>query len=130
MVSNILKIGPDVPSRSNPTSRNVRHYLAGNLTASSRKTSVLASASLLSKSSAATNEYAAPAPAAGTGSLRYVYLLYAQPPALNIKSFESLGFNASSRAGFNASKPFPFPSRTVLYSSLGAKCLKIRLDRS
>ena len=100
-----IKIGPDVPSRSNPTSRNVRHYLAGNLTLSSQNSSVLATASLLSNSSAATNEYAAPAPSAGTGSHRYVYLLYTQPAALNSKSFASLGFNASARTGFNVSIP-------------------------
>ena len=94
-----IKIGPDVPSRSNPTSRNVRHYLAGNLTLSSQNSSVL------SNSSAATNEYAAPAPSAGTGSHRYVYLLYTQPAALNSKSFASLGFNASARTGFNVSIP-------------------------
>lgn len=43
----------------------------------------------------------APAPSAGTGSHRYVYLLYTQPKALNTKSFASLGFNTSARTGFN-----------------------------
>jgi phosphatidylethanolamine-binding protein (PEBP) family uncharacterized protein len=95
------EIGPDVPSRSNPTSRNVRHFLAGNLTLSSKKSSILPTAILLSNSSAATNEYAAPAPSPNTGSHRYVYLLYTQPPALNTKGITSLGFNVSNRVGFN-----------------------------
>ncbi|PVH77680.1 hypothetical protein DL98DRAFT_517264 [Cadophora sp. DSE1049] len=96
-------IGPDVPSRSNLTSRNVRHYLVGNLTASSQNSSVLATASLLSNSSVATNEYDAPALSAGTGSHRYVYLLYTQPAALNSKLFASLEFNASDRTVFDVS---------------------------
>ncbi|KAL2060771.1 hypothetical protein VTL71DRAFT_9413 [Oculimacula yallundae] len=97
----VYMIGPDVPSRSTPTSRNVRHYLAGNFTISPQNSSLLATASLFTNSTVATNEYAAPAPSAGTISHRYIYLLYTQPPALNSKSFESLGFNASARAGFN-----------------------------
>jgi len=62
------QIGPDVPSRSNPISRNVRHFLAGNFTLSFKNSSVLAPATMLTKSSAATNEYAAPAPLPNMGS--------------------------------------------------------------
>ncbi|KAF4626133.1 hypothetical protein G7Y89_g12028 [Cudoniella acicularis] len=97
----IYMIGPDVPSRSNPTSRNVRHFLAGNFTMSGKSSSLLSTAITLTNSSAATNEYAAPTPAANTGSHRYVWLVYVQPPSLNTKSIASLGFNVSNRIGFN-----------------------------
>ncbi|KAG4443977.1 hypothetical protein IFR05_000524 [Cadophora sp. M221] len=121
----VYMIGPDVPSRSSPTSRNVRHYLAGNLTVSSQNSPVLATASLLSNSSAATNEYAAPAPSPGTGSHRYVYLLYTQPTALNSKSFASLGFNVSARTGFNLTA---FRSLAGLGPSIGGTLFEIDTD--
>ncbi|KAH7327303.1 phosphatidylethanolamine-binding protein, partial [Rhexocercosporidium sp. MPI-PUGE-AT-0058] len=121
----VYMIGPDVPSRSSPTARNVRHYLAGNLTVSSQNSSVLARASLLSNSSAATNEYVAPAPSARTGSHRYVYLLYTQPPALNSKSFASLGFNSSARTRFNLTA---FRSLAGLGPSIGGTFFEIDTD--
>ncbi|OAK94954.1 PEBP-like protein [Phaeosphaeriaceae sp. SRC1lsM3a] len=97
----IYMIGPDVPSRSTPTSRNVRHFLAGNYTVSSSNSSILTTAAKLTNSSAATNEYSAPTPKANTGVHRYVYLLYVQPKKFDNSGFESIGLNVSSRMNFN-----------------------------
>jgi len=96
-----LKIGTDVPSRSNPTSRNVRHFLGGNFTLSTTGSSLLSTATQLTNISAATNEHAAPAPSPNTGSHRYVYMLYDQSKAFNTEGFASLGFNSSLRTSFN-----------------------------
>ncbi|KAF2677200.1 PEBP-like protein [Lentithecium fluviatile CBS 122367] len=99
----IYMIGPDVPSRSTPTSRNVRHYLAGNFTVSSSNSSVLTSATKLENSTVATNEYVAPTPQSGTGVHRYVYLLYAQPSKFDSIGLENVGLNVSDRMNFNLS---------------------------
>ncbi|KAH8679616.1 phosphatidylethanolamine-binding protein [Tricladium varicosporioides] len=121
----VYMIGPDVPSRSNPTSRNVRHFLAANLTMAATNSSLLATAVKLTNSSSATNEYAGPAPSKNTGSHRYIYLLYAQPTALNSKSFASLGFNESSRTGFNLTA---FRSLAGLGPSIGGTFFTIETD--
>ncbi|CRK29712.1 hypothetical protein BN1723_003589 [Verticillium longisporum] len=79
----IVMVGPDAPSRANPTNRSIRHYLAGNFTVGTNVSSVLSTASTLVNSSAPFTSYGPPAPPAGTGVHRYIYLLYVQPEALN-----------------------------------------------
>ncbi|OLN97543.1 OV-16 antigen 1 [Colletotrichum chlorophyti] len=99
----IFMIGPDVPTRENPTDRNVRHFLAGNFTVEQTKSEVLSSAIQLKNASAAFNEYSAPEPKTGSGVHRYVYLLFVQPEKLNKMGFEMFGVDKMNRKNFNLS---------------------------
>ncbi|KAM0284656.1 hypothetical protein ACHAQH_001809 [Verticillium albo-atrum] len=97
----IVMVGPDAPTRDNPTNRSIRHYLAGNFTVGTTASSILSTASTLTNSSAPFTSYGAPAPAASTGVHRYIYLLYVQPEALNSAGFDSVGLNADDRQRFD-----------------------------
>ncbi|KAL9948252.1 hypothetical protein D7B24_002304 [Verticillium nonalfalfae] len=97
----IVMVGPDAPSRANPTNRSIRHYLAGNFTVGTAVSSVLSTASTLVNSSAPFTSYGPPAPPAGTGVHRYIYLLYVQPEALNGAGFDSVGLVADDRQMFD-----------------------------
>ncbi|CRK48460.1 hypothetical protein BN1723_016883 [Verticillium longisporum] len=97
----IVMVGPDAPSRANPTNRSIRHYLAGNFTVGTTVSSVLSTASTLVNSSAPFTSYGPPAPPAGTGVHRYIYLLYVQPEALNGAGFDSVGLVADDRQKFD-----------------------------
>ncbi|KAL0933448.1 mitochondrial 54S ribosomal protein mL38 [Colletotrichum truncatum] len=99
----IHMIGPDSPSRENPTERNMRHYLAGNFTVEQTKSAVLSSAMIMTNSSPAFNEYMPPEPKSGSGMHRYVYLLYVQPERLNKMGFDMVGINQMNRKNFNLS---------------------------
>ncbi|ORY19229.1 phosphatidylethanolamine-binding protein [Clohesyomyces aquaticus] len=121
----VYMIGPDVPSRATPTSRNVRHYLAGNFTVSSSNSTILATAAKLTNSSTATNEYSAPTPKSGTGVHRYVYLLYTQPKKFDTTDFASVGLNVSNRMNFNLST---FRTQAGLGPAIGGTYFTINID--
>ncbi|KZL77663.1 OV-16 antigen [Colletotrichum tofieldiae] len=100
----VYMIGPDSPTREEPTERNVRHYLAGNLTVEQTKSEVLSSAIIMKNSTPAFNDYIAPEPKSGSGMHRYVYLLYVQPEKLNKMDFDAVGVDKTNRKNFNVSQ--------------------------
>ncbi|KAM0321804.1 hypothetical protein ACHAQA_009901 [Verticillium albo-atrum] len=97
----IVLVGPDAPTRDNPTNRSIRHYLAGNFTVGTAASTILSTASTLTNSSTPFTSYGAPAPAAGSGVHRYIYLLYVQPEGLNSAGFETVGLDADDRQTFD-----------------------------
>ncbi|KAK2000490.1 PEBP-like protein [Colletotrichum falcatum] len=100
----LCMIGPDSPTRDEPTERSMRHYLAGNFTVEQTKSEVLSSAIILRNSTPAFNEYMAPNPKSGTGVHRYVYLLYVQPEKMNKMGFDGMGVNMTERGKFSVSQ--------------------------
>ncbi|KAF6828533.1 ov-16 antigen [Colletotrichum musicola] len=99
----IHMIGPDSPTRENPTERNMRHYLAGNFTVEQTKSAVLSSAMIMKNSTQAFNEYMPPEPKSGSGTHRYIYLLYVQPEKMNKMGFDMVGVDKMNRKNFNIS---------------------------
>ncbi|TQN68706.1 OV-16 antigen [Colletotrichum shisoi] len=97
-------IGPDYPTRENPTDRSVRHYLAGNFTVEQTKSAILSSAIIMKNSTPAFSDYIAPEPKAGSGVHRYVYLLYVQPEKFNKMGFDAVGVDKMNRKNFNVSQ--------------------------
>ncbi|EQB54490.1 hypothetical protein CGLO_05674 [Colletotrichum gloeosporioides Cg-14] len=97
----VLMIGPDSPSRENPSERNIRHYLAGNFTVEQTKSAVLNSSMIMKNSSAAFTEYMPPEPKSGSGMHRYIYLLYVQPEKMNKMGFDMVGMDMKDRKNFN-----------------------------
>ncbi|KAG0321475.1 hypothetical protein BGZ99_003908 [Dissophora globulifera] len=69
----LVMTDPDAPSRQNPTMREYRHWVVTNIPSGS----AMEPASL-SKGTELT-EYMGPAPPAGSGLHRYIFLLYKQP---------------------------------------------------
>ncbi|KAK2034913.1 PEBP-like protein [Colletotrichum zoysiae] len=100
----LCMIGPDSPTRDGPTERNMRHYLAGNLTVEQTKSEILSSALVMRNSSPAFNDYMAPDPKSGSGVHRYVYLLYVQPEKLNKMGFDAMGVDMKERKKFSVSQ--------------------------
>ncbi|KAI8220652.1 Lipase 1 [Colletotrichum sp. SAR 10_77] len=97
----VLMIGPDSPSRENPSERNIKHYLAGNFTVEQTKSAVLNSSMIMKNSSAAFTEYMPPEPKSGSGMHRYIYLLYVQPEKMNRMGFDMVGMDMKDRKNFN-----------------------------
>lgn len=79
----------------------MRHYLAGNFSLSRSASTLLNTSTVLVNSSASFGEYSRPAPAAGSGVHRYVYLLYVQPATFNRVGFEAAGLSPTNRTNFN-----------------------------
>ncbi|KAK3387974.1 phosphatidylethanolamine-binding protein [Podospora didyma] len=94
----IYLLDADAPSRNNPTARNLRHYLAGNYTASGTTSQVLSTAQRLTIPTGQFRPFTSfikPAPTANTGVHRYIFALYTQPARYNNAGFESAGQEAS-----------------------------------
>ncbi|KAK4163293.1 phosphatidylethanolamine-binding protein [Cladorrhinum sp. PSN259] len=94
-----LSLDADAPSRSSPTARNLRHYLAGNYTLNGANSSVLDSAQRLAIPEANRRPFTAftaPKPDANTGIHRFIYALYTQPARFNTAGFESVGMEAAT----------------------------------
>lgn len=94
----IYLLDADAPSRSSPTARNLRHYLAGNYTLQGSNSTVLATAQRLSIPDANRRPFtvfSAPDPQPNTGVHRYIYALYTQPARWNTQGFEASGMEAA-----------------------------------
>ncbi|KAG8780971.1 hypothetical protein FRC12_022369 [Ceratobasidium sp. 428] len=115
-------VDPDAPSRATPTSAQIRHLLAGNLTVSSTRSKYVIDSFLLKNSTAAINDYRPPTPPAGSGPHRYVALLYAQPPVFDI-SF----LNVSDIRLFNISS---FATRAGLGQPLAGTFLTVEVKNA
>ncbi|KAF8599415.1 PEBP-like protein [Ceratobasidium sp. AG-I] len=115
-------VDPDAPSRPNPTSAQIRHLLAANLTVSRNRSEYVPRSLLLQNSTAAINEYRPPTPSAGSGPHRYVALLYAQPPNFDI-SF----LNVSDIRLFNLSS---FAARAGLGEPLAGTFLTVEIKNT
>ncbi|KDQ20885.1 hypothetical protein BOTBODRAFT_183595 [Botryobasidium botryosum FD-172 SS1] len=76
-------VDPDAPSRETPTRGQIRHLLATDVLAGSASTRV-EGARTLSFPVSPVSPYRGPSPPAGSGYHRYISLLYAQPPKLDI----------------------------------------------
>ncbi|KAK1979503.1 phosphatidylethanolamine-binding protein [Colletotrichum cereale] len=100
----VYMVGPDSPTREEPTERNMRHYLAGNFTVEQTKSEILSSALIMRNSTPAFNDYMAPDPKSGSGVHRYVYLLYVQPEKLNKMGFDAMGVDMKQRKNFSVSQ--------------------------
>ncbi|KAK0669057.1 phosphatidylethanolamine-binding protein [Cercophora samala] len=90
----IYLLDADAPARSNPTARNLRHWLAGNFTLNGQNSSVLSTAQRLARppnSGAPFTNFTAPRPDANSGVHRYIMALYTQPARFNTAGFESVG---------------------------------------
>ncbi|KAG9079959.1 hypothetical protein FRC06_007252 [Ceratobasidium sp. 370] len=118
----IAIVDPDAPSRANPTSAQIRHMLAANLTVSSARSKHVPDSFLLKNSTAAVNDYRPPTPPAGSGPHRYVALLYAQPPAFDISSL-----NVSDIRLFNVSS---FAAQTGLGRPLAGTFLTVEVKNA
>ncbi|KAK1966768.1 PEBP-like protein [Colletotrichum sublineola] len=90
-------IGPDSPTREEPTERSVLHYLAANLTVEQTNSQILSSALIMRNSTPAFADYMTPDPKSGSGMHRYVYLLYVQPEKLNKMGFDAMGMDMNKR---------------------------------
>ncbi|KAK3991123.1 phosphatidylethanolamine-binding protein [Cladorrhinum sp. PSN332] len=102
----VYLLDADAPSRSSPTARNLRHYLAGNYTLNGANSSVLATAQRISIPDANRRPFTAftaPTPDANSGIHRFIYALYTQPARFNSAGFESVGMEAAT-ANWNLSR--------------------------
>ncbi|KAK3905395.1 phosphatidylethanolamine-binding protein 4 [Staphylotrichum tortipilum] len=96
----IYLLDADAPSRSTPTARNLRHYLAGNYTRAGTNSTILPTAQRLSIQSAQLRpftQFTNPSPEPDTGVHRFIYALYVQPARFNNAGFESVGMEAEPR---------------------------------
>lgn len=110
-------VDPDAPSRASPTSAQIRHLLAANITVSNTHSKYVPRSYLLKNSTAATNDYRPPTPPVGSGPHRYVALLYSQP-----KNFDISFLNVSDIRLFNISS---FAARTGLGEPLAGTFLTV-----
>jgi phosphatidylethanolamine-binding protein len=95
----------DAPSREDPTARNLRHYLAGNWSLSSLRSSVLPSAQRLflpTQDSFPFTPFQQPNPQANTGVHRFIYALYTQPDNFRTANFDSVAMSPET-ANWNVS---------------------------
>lgn len=109
----IYLLDADAPSRSSPTARNLRHYLAGNYTLQGSNSTVLATAQRLAIPEANRRPFtvfSAPDPQPNTGVHRYIYALYTQPARWNTQGFEASGMEAAVQ-NWNVSLHTLFPPR-------------------
>ncbi|KAG0209296.1 hypothetical protein BGX28_010399 [Mortierella sp. GBA30] len=74
----LIMTDPDAPSRNDPKNREYRHWVISNVSGSSDfQPASLSQGSVLT-------EYMGPAPPAGSGPHRYVFLLYKQKPSSDV----------------------------------------------
>ncbi|KAK0614738.1 phosphatidylethanolamine-binding protein [Immersiella caudata] len=101
----IYLLDTDAPSRDNPTSRNLRHYLAGNYTLATNSSGIVASDILptASRLTVAANrffpftQFTPPNPQPNTGVHRFIYALYTQPSRFDTVGFESVGMDRATQ---------------------------------
>ncbi|KAK4120426.1 PEBP-like protein [Parathielavia appendiculata] len=96
----IYLLDADAPARSDPTARNLRHYLAGNYTQTGQHSTVLPTAQLLAVPNGQfrpLTPFTNPNPSPGTGVHRFIYALYTQPARFNSAGFESVGMEAETQ---------------------------------
>jgi len=101
----IYLLDTDAPSRDNPTSRNLRHYLAGNYTLATNSSGIVASDILptASRLTVAANrffpftQFTPPNPQPNTGVHRFIYALYTQPSRFDTVGFESVGMDPATQ---------------------------------
>ena len=99
------QLDTDAPSRDNPTSRNLRHYLAGNYTLATNSSGIVASDILptASRLTVAANrffpftQFTPPNPQPNTGVHRFIYALYTQPSRFDTVGFESVGMDPATQ---------------------------------
>ncbi len=87
-----MQLDADAPSRNAPTSRNLRHYLAGNYTLAGVNSAVLTTAQRLAIPPANFRPFTTftnPNPQPNTGVHRFIYALYTQPVRFNNVGFET-----------------------------------------
>ncbi len=102
-----IQLDADAPSRSSPTARNLRHYLAGNYTRVGTNSTVLSTAQRLAVPNGQLRPFTPftnPNPMPDTGIHRFIYALYTQPARFNTAGFESVGMEAVT-LNWNASHP-------------------------
>ncbi len=95
-----FQLDADAPSRSSPTARNLRHYLAGNYTRSGSNSTLLPTAQRLAIPDAQLRPFTPftnPSPAPNTGVHRFIFALYTQPARFNTAGFESVGMETTTQ---------------------------------
>ncbi|KAF9142281.1 hypothetical protein BGX30_002989 [Mortierella sp. GBA39] len=90
----LIMTDPDAPSRKDPTMREYRHWVVANISG----TSDFQPANVAQ--GAVVSPYMGPAPPAGSGPHRYIFLLYKQTPSTNISALTTP--LAPQRQGFKA----------------------------
>ncbi|KAF9990392.1 hypothetical protein BGZ75_002173 [Mortierella antarctica] len=90
----LIMTDPDAPSRKDPKFREYRHWIVSNIAGSSDF-----QPAGISQGTVVTN-YMGPAPPAGTGPHRYVFLLYKQTPSTNVATLSTP--LTTGRGGFKA----------------------------
>jgi len=90
----VIMIDPDAPSRANPTSANVLHWVKTDL-----RIRASTATNITADNATATFSYAPPSPPQGSGEHRYVFLLYDQPRRAGF----ALQGLPERRTGFNVS---------------------------
>ncbi|KAK5821772.1 phosphatidylethanolamine-binding protein [Linnemannia elongata] len=90
----LIMTDPDAPSRKDPKMREYRHWVVANISGTSDfQPANVAQGSVVTS-------YMGPAPPAGSGPHRYIFLLYKQTPSTNVSALTTpLG---SHRQGFKA----------------------------
>ncbi|KAJ2900592.1 hypothetical protein MKZ38_002388 [Zalerion maritima] len=92
----------DAPDRSDPTSRNLRHYFGGNFTVDGTS-ELLDTAQKLVNSSMPFTEFVNPDPQIGTGVHRFLSAIYIQPDRFSTEGFETTGMDRA-RTNWNLSE--------------------------
>ncbi|KAK3324938.1 phosphatidylethanolamine-binding protein, partial [Apodospora peruviana] len=96
----IYLLDADAPARNDPSSRNERHFLAGNYSVTAGVNStVLPTAQRLTVPTsqfAPFTPFSEPQPQANTGVHRFIMALYTQPEKFNTAGFESVGMDVST----------------------------------
>ncbi|RPA97322.1 PEBP-like protein [Choiromyces venosus 120613-1] len=123
----VIMIDPDAPSRANPTSANVLHWVKTDL-----RIRPTTATNITADNATAPLSYAPPSPPSGSGEHRYVFLLYDQPSGFalqglpekrggfNVSAWRELNGLAPAKAGtyflaeFGANSPSPTARRSSL----------------
>ncbi|KAK0702239.1 phosphatidylethanolamine-binding protein [Lasiosphaeris hirsuta] len=102
----IYLLDADAPARSNPTARNLRHYLAGNYSLANVNSTLLATAQRLAVPTGRFfpfTQFTQANPMPNSGIHRFIYALYTQPARFNNAGFDSVGMEAET-ANWNLSR--------------------------
>ncbi|KAI9453723.1 PEBP-like protein [Lactarius psammicola] len=114
----VVAIDPDAPSAQAPTVAQVRHFLGGGFYFGPEDQEVHA----LVNRTPAISDYVAPAPPAGSGLHRYLYLLFKEPPGFGRQELVN---SSSSILHFNLSA---FAEATELGNPLGGTFFFVAAD--
>ncbi|KAG0297289.1 hypothetical protein BGZ96_007026 [Linnemannia gamsii] len=90
----LIMTDPDAPSRNDPKMREYRHWVVANISGTSDFQPANVS------QGAVVSPYMGPAPPAGSGPHRYIFLLYKQTPSTNVSALTTP--LAPQRQGFKA----------------------------